>query len=264
MTEYLIDELARVAGTTTRNVRAYQERGLLAPPSKRGRVGIYTESHLARLRLITSLHDRGYATAQITELIEGWQAGRNLAEVLGFEQAVNSPWTDEIPIYLPTDQIRASLPVDDPGMFDRLVRLRVLKPEGDRCLVPSPQLLTVFAELVSHGFKMADVLALHEAIAPAIDDIARRMVETGASRLISEHGEAWLPRGDQVGEATALLQRLRQLAMSSVQGILAHAMEHHVADVLGEHLARVMKSENPVPGQGAPGDGVRPRPAPED
>jgi hypothetical protein len=107
---------------------------------------------------------------------------------------------------------------------------------------------------------MADVMALHEAIAPAIDDIARRMVETGASRLIGEHGEAWLPRGDQVGEATALLQRLRQLAMSSVQGILAHAMEHHVADVLGEHLARVMKSENPLPGQGV----VSPRPATED
>jgi DNA-binding transcriptional MerR regulator len=267
MAEYLIDELARVAGTTTRNVRAYQERGLLAPPNKRGRVGIYTDSHLARLRLITSLHDRGYATAQITELIEGWQAGRNLAEVLGFEQAVNSPWTDEIPIYLPTAQIKASLPVEDPGMFDRLVRLRVLKPVKragvDECLVPSPQLLTVFAELVSHGFKMTDVLALHEAIAPAIDDIARRMVETGASRLISEHGEAWLPRGDQVGEATALLQRLRLLAMSSVQGILAHAMEHHVADVLGEHLARVMKNGDPVPDQGGAAD-APPRPAEAD
>ncbi|HEY9415086.1 MAG TPA: MerR family transcriptional regulator [Pseudonocardia sp.] len=248
--EYLVDELARAAGTTTRNVRAYQERGLLAPPVRRGRVGIYTEGHLARLRLITSLHDRGYATAQITELIEGWQAGRNLAEVLGFEQALNSSWTDEIPVYLPTAQITASLSVDDPGTFDRLVRLRVVEPvdrEGvDECLVPSPQLMAVFAELVSHGFRMEDVLALHEAIVPAIDDIARRMAETGASRLIGRRGATRLPRGDQVGEVTALLQRLRQLAMSSVQGLLAHAMERHVADLLGEHLARVM---NEAPGR---------------
>jgi DNA-binding transcriptional MerR regulator len=255
MSEYRIDELARVAGTTTRNVRAYQERGLLAPPLKRGRVGFYTESHLARLRLITSLHDRGYASAQIAELLEGWQAGRNLAEVLGFEQAVNSPWTDEIPIYLPTAAIIANLPADDPDVFDRLVRLRVLKPEGDQCLVPSPQLLNVFVELVSKGFRITDVLALHEAIAPAIDDIARRMVEAGAARIVSEHGDAWLPRGDQVGEATVLLQRLRQLAMSSVQGILAHAMEHHVADVLGEHLVRVIKNEGPRAG---PDRGRRP------
>ncbi len=243
MAEYRIDELARIAGTTSRNVRAYQERGLLPAPLKRGRVGIYTDVHLARLRLITSLHDRGYASAQIAELLEGWQAGRNLAEVLGFEQAVNSPWTDEIPIYLPTATIRASLPADDPGVFDRLVRLRVLKPEGEQCLVPSPQLLNVFVELVGHGFRITDVLALHEAIAPAIDDIARRMVEAGAARLIGENGQSWLPRADQVTDATELLQRLRQLAMSSVQGILAHSMEHHVADVLGEHLARVAKQD---------------------
>ncbi|MDT7598572.1 MAG: hypothetical protein QOK26_649, partial [Pseudonocardiales bacterium] len=44
MAEYRIDELARFAGTTSRNVRAYQERGLLPPPRKEGRVGIYTET----------------------------------------------------------------------------------------------------------------------------------------------------------------------------------------------------------------------------
>lgn len=39
--EYTVDELARVSDTTVRNIRAYQDRGLLAPPEKRGRVGIY-------------------------------------------------------------------------------------------------------------------------------------------------------------------------------------------------------------------------------
>lgn len=32
MTEYRIDELARLAGSTVRNIRAYQDRGLLPPP----------------------------------------------------------------------------------------------------------------------------------------------------------------------------------------------------------------------------------------
>jgi hypothetical protein len=41
--EYTIDELARVAGTTVRNVRAYQDRGLIAPPVRVGGVpGIYS------------------------------------------------------------------------------------------------------------------------------------------------------------------------------------------------------------------------------
>jgi hypothetical protein len=54
-----IDQLAREAGTTVRNVRAYQERGLLPPPDREGRVGVYGEGHLARLRLIASLAERG-------------------------------------------------------------------------------------------------------------------------------------------------------------------------------------------------------------
>ena len=56
MTEYRIDDLARAAGTTSRNVRAYQERGLLPPPEKRGRVGIYGDAHLERLEQVTGIH----------------------------------------------------------------------------------------------------------------------------------------------------------------------------------------------------------------
>jgi DNA-binding transcriptional MerR regulator len=244
MAEYRIDELARIAGTTSRNVRAYQERGLLAPPRKRGRVGIYSETHLARLRLITSLHDRGYTSAQIAELIAGWQQGRNLGDVLGLEESLGSPWTDEVPTYLPTAQVRAVLtagssnPPDDPELFDRMVGLGMLGLEGDQCLLPSPQLISTVAELVSKGFRLVDIVELHEAIASAIDGIARRVVEAGAARLRQEHGAAWLPGDGEVREVTVLLQRLRQLAMSSAQGLLAHAMERHVTDVMGEHLVR--------------------------
>ncbi|HVZ69581.1 MAG TPA: MerR family transcriptional regulator, partial [Rhizomicrobium sp.] len=67
--EFTIDELAREAGTTVRNVRAYQEKGLLPPPEKRGRVGIYGNAHLARLRLISPLLERGYSLANVAELI---------------------------------------------------------------------------------------------------------------------------------------------------------------------------------------------------
>lgn len=251
MAEYRIDELARVAGTTTRNVRAYQERGLLPPPRREGRVGIYTDIHLARLRLVTSLHERGYTSTQIVELIAGWEQGRNLADVLGLETVLNSPWTDEIPTYMPTARIREFLaaaapdPADVPALFDRAVRLGVLKPEGDQCLIPSPQLISTVIELVGMGFRLVDVLALHERIAPAIDDIARSMVEAGAARLIAEHGEAWLPRGGEVNDVAAMLVRLRQLATSSAQGMLAHAMERHISDLMGEHLARVIKQNRP-------------------
>jgi DNA-binding transcriptional MerR regulator len=92
MAEYRIDDLARAAGSTARNVRAYQERGLLPPPVKRGRVGIYNDSHLVRLRLIDSLLQRGFTTAHINDFITNWESGNDLAEVLGLENAVTAPW----------------------------------------------------------------------------------------------------------------------------------------------------------------------------
>jgi DNA-binding transcriptional MerR regulator len=63
MAEYRIDDLARAAGTTARRVRANQERGLLPPPEKRGRVGYYNDSQLVRLKLIDSLLSRGFTSA---------------------------------------------------------------------------------------------------------------------------------------------------------------------------------------------------------
>ncbi|MBF6482319.1 MerR family transcriptional regulator, partial [Nocardia cyriacigeorgica] len=46
MGEYRIDELARAAGTTSRNVRLYQEKGLLPAPVRRaGRANIYGDAH---------------------------------------------------------------------------------------------------------------------------------------------------------------------------------------------------------------------------
>ncbi len=89
--EYSIDELARAASTTVRNVRAYQDRGLLPPPERRGRVGIYGESHLSRLRIIGQLLARGFTLVSIGELINAWESGSDLGGLLGLESAVSSP-----------------------------------------------------------------------------------------------------------------------------------------------------------------------------
>ena len=47
MAEYRIDDLARAAGTSVRNVRVYQDRDLLAPPVRRGRTAIYGDTTLS-------------------------------------------------------------------------------------------------------------------------------------------------------------------------------------------------------------------------
>jgi DNA-binding transcriptional MerR regulator len=78
-----IDELARKARTTTRNVRALQSAGLLLPPEIRGRTAHYDTAHLERLEAVIRLQGSGFSLASIRALFEALSAGRTLAQVLG-------------------------------------------------------------------------------------------------------------------------------------------------------------------------------------
>src|SRR4051794_325787 len=156
VTDYRVDDLARAAGTTARNVRLYQERGLLPSPRLEGRVGWYDDSHLARLRLITRLLDRGFSLANIAELLSTWEAGRDIGSVLGVEQVLTVPWNDESPTPVTMARLREVFG-DEFGATeaDRLVEIGLLQRQGRSYVVPSPTLLGVARELVTIGLPLA-------------------------------------------------------------------------------------------------------------
>jgi DNA-binding transcriptional MerR regulator len=78
-----VDALARAAGTTTRQVRAMQTRGLLPRPHMVGRTGFYGDDHLERLRTVLRLQDQGFSLAAIAALVSAWEAGLTLSDVIG-------------------------------------------------------------------------------------------------------------------------------------------------------------------------------------
>ncbi len=80
---FTVDELARAAGTTTRQVRALQTRGLLPRPGLVGRTGYYDTGHLDRLRAILRLQAEGFSLAALATLLRAWDSGTTLDEVLG-------------------------------------------------------------------------------------------------------------------------------------------------------------------------------------
>jgi len=77
-----IEELAEDSGTTVRNIRVYQERGLLPAPVRRGRTAFYGPDHKNRLNQILRLLDRGYTFATIEELFIAERHGFTLSELL--------------------------------------------------------------------------------------------------------------------------------------------------------------------------------------
>lgn len=78
-----IDELARRARSTTRNVRALQSAGVLLPPRIQAWTAHYTAAHLARLEAVLRLQRSGFSLASIRTLLDALSAGRTLSEVLG-------------------------------------------------------------------------------------------------------------------------------------------------------------------------------------
>jgi MerR HTH family regulatory protein len=83
LAEYRIDDLARQTGTTVRSLRVLHDKSLLQPPALRGRTGWYDDAHLARVRLVLRLQERGFTLSAIGELIRAWENGLTLADVLG-------------------------------------------------------------------------------------------------------------------------------------------------------------------------------------
>jgi DNA-binding transcriptional MerR regulator len=81
-----IEQLVAEVGLPYTTIRMYQNRGLLPPPERRGRVGYYGPDHLARLRLIAQLQDRGYSLAAIKDLVDTWRRPI-VARWLGIERS---------------------------------------------------------------------------------------------------------------------------------------------------------------------------------
>jgi DNA-binding transcriptional MerR regulator len=101
-----IDELARRVSMTARNVRAYQSRGLIPPPTLRGRTGYYGPQHVARLELIRELQAEGFNLEAIRRLLERTR-GQSIGELLDFTRALAEPFGDEAPEVMSAEALGA-------------------------------------------------------------------------------------------------------------------------------------------------------------
>jgi DNA-binding transcriptional MerR regulator len=237
MGDYRIDELAREAGTTVRNVRAYQDRGLIVPPRREGRVGIYNDAHLSRLRVIGQLLDRGYSLANIGELIDTLDRGHDLGDLLGLGAALTSPWTDEQPTYITAEELYRMFGGENAETLGEAVKLGFVEPDGQRFRVPSPRLLHAGAELFAAGIPLDAILRIARQLRRDVDRIAERFVTLTATHLFDPYGDE-LPPPEDIPRLAELVRRLRPLAQMAVDAELAGAMERHVQANLGKQLER--------------------------
>jgi DNA-binding transcriptional MerR regulator len=204
--EWTVDELTQRSGVPVRTIREYQSFGLIHPPRRVGRIGLYDTSHLRRLQLIGRLQDRGYSLAGIRDLLGAWRDGAALTDILGLEpdQLVH---VDEPGAPASLAQLGVLLPALVPDRLDDLLATGIVDACGpDRYCVPSPSLLQVTVDALDAGLDADAVLALLGSFRTAADAVSDAVLAAVAR----------LPARADAGAVDALVGRGR--------GLLAHGL----------------------------------------
>ncbi|MFV9634152.1 MerR family transcriptional regulator [Mycobacterium neumannii] len=240
--EYRTEELARLAGTTTRNIRVYRDRGLLHPPLRVGRIALFNDTHLTRLRLITSLLDRGYNIAHVREMLSAWEEGKDVGDLLGLESAIAGTWATEKPERMSVVDAKRFVN-DDPG-FDRMVDLGLIKLEDGEAVIVRPKLLEAFNDIRQFGVATDKLIDLHVSIAPLIDQISGILVQAGVDEVLHRiNPGAPLPPDTEIAELITMLVRFRTQAVSAVSATLAFSIESTIESVVGQILGDIIEKE---------------------
>ena len=242
--EYRIEELARLAGTTTRNIRVYRDRGLLHPPLRVGRIALFNDTHLTRLRLITSMLDRGYNIAHVHEMLSAWEQGKDIGDVIGLEDAIAGNWATEKSERMPLAEAKTL--IGDDAAFDRLVGNGVLKVSDGQAIIVRPKLIASFNEIRQYGIDIGTLIDIHEKVLPHVDAISSILVHAGVDR-VAQHlkpGQS-LPADTEVAELITMMVRFRTEAVSAVSATLAHSIESTIESVVAQMLTEYIGKDAP-------------------
>ncbi|WP_433577965.1 MerR family transcriptional regulator [Nocardia brasiliensis] len=252
-TEFTIDELAREAGTTVRSLRVYHERGVLPPPQVKGRTGFYGDEHLNRVRTIGRLLDRGIKLNGIRELLEAWDRGDDLGDVLGVpdqephaHSGVPAALPDPAAPIADVDETLiaatelADLYRDVPNGFARVVAAGLYEPlDAATYRVADRPLLRIVEQLCSAGATPVQALDEVERLQGDCDRIARRFVETferTAWQAFRQSGRTAADRNDLAERVAGTRILPGQAAADLVGRFIARYLERDLPE-LGDELS---------------------------
>ncbi|MDX2644383.1 MerR family transcriptional regulator [Streptomyces sp. NBC_00510] len=227
-----MDELAEAAGVPVRTVRFYRERKLLPAPRREGRITWYNDHHLARLRTITALLERGHTLGGIAELMDAWESGRrDVGELLGLDPGLPTRWSEEEPLRLTPEGLADHY--GDQATAENLATaldIGYLAVDGDDVVHVSRRLLEASAALVREGVPLAEVLAAGRAMRGRMDLLAELFVELARTYVLPD-AEADLQSGDTTRLSEAIA-RLRPLVQAVVEAELALAIDRRLREEL--------------------------------
>jgi DNA-binding transcriptional MerR regulator len=218
-----VEELARRTGVTVRNLRAMQARAVLERPELVGRKGFYTERHVARVLLVLKLQSRGFSLASIQALIESWQAGGGIMDVMGLEDALMTPGASGVVREVDVEEAFPEL-LDDPRALAKAIEQELVVERDGRYVAPNAELLGIVKQEVAAGFPLEALLRDGDLLLEDVERIAARFRKSFFDHVVNPHLDAGMT-GAALNDVAAKVALLRPLSVRVVSILLARAIE---------------------------------------
>jgi DNA-binding transcriptional MerR regulator len=218
-----IEELARRTGMTVRNLRAMHARSLLPPPELVGRKGFYTERHVARVMLVLKLQSRRFSLASIEALLESWEAGSGLMDVMGLEDSLLTPGTSGSNAEADVEETFPELLADPRALAKALAQELIVERDG-RYIAPDAELLDIVKQQVVAGFPLLELLEQGDVLMDDLDRIAARFRQSFFKHVVDRHLEPGNV-GAGLSDIADKVARLRPLSVRLVTILLSRAIE---------------------------------------
>jgi len=229
-TVYTIDELAGITGVPSRTIRFYQSKGTLPSPRRQGRVALYGQEHVDRLKLIAELQDRGLRLDAIRDVLSELEwGGDSLQNWLGVGERLQAPWNDERPLVLTSSELKKRFQAGRPGLLADLERAGMIRREGNSLpasyIVPSPGLLDIGVRLEKAGVDVDTAIGASELMREAMRGLTDDLVSYFADRAGKGFG-----LGGRPDEVVVAYDAIRPMGVDALRIIFAQEIERSLRE----------------------------------
>jgi DNA-binding transcriptional MerR regulator len=235
LAEYRLDELASLSNVSSRNIRAYRERGLLDPPRRKGRSAYYDDHHLGQLKIITDLLRKGFSSAHIAEFFTSIRNGHDLADLLGLQEA----------IFGRRHEATAAVVAIDPEC-DEARRLRdcglAEVVDGELRFLNAQ-----VAEIVDGSTEPLDyvraILRVYDAAGEPVERLAAAKARALQQSILARYGLNFMPKAEDMAQLRRVVADYRDLGDQVVADLLSAAVERSLEHAVSDYAASVLNSD---------------------
>ena len=225
---------------SARNIRAYRERGLLDPPRRVGRSAYYDDYHLSQLKTINQLLRKGFNSAHIAEFFASMRQGADLADILGIQQAILGPRTEEggeEPVV--SNDSPASL---DPDCDEarKLIDCGLAELVDGEVVLVDRAMDAIVAHTGDPLLYVRAILRMFDSTRESIDNLARDFVHTLEELYTARFGAKHVPKHEEMAELSRIVLDYRDLGNKVVAIRLDEAMREQLATAVSEFTAGIL------------------------